>query len=97
LGAAAEVAASVGLDADQVLDPRANRSGTPLPRRGGGAILIAVVCVQCVGTAVTVGAGATGLRAFVAARQPRWLTPARLRLATAILITAGILAVGIRV
>ena len=46
---------------------------------------------------MTVGVGATGLRAFVAARQPRWLTPARLRLATAILITAGILAVGIRV
>jgi hypothetical protein len=53
--------------------------------------------MQCVATAMTVGAGATGVRAFLAARQPRWLTPSRLRLLTAILITVGILAVGIRV
>jgi hypothetical protein len=53
--------------------------------------------MQCVGAAMTVGAGATGLRAYLAARQPSWLTPARLRLATAILITAGLLAIGIRV
>jgi hypothetical protein len=52
--------------------------------------------MQCVGTAMTVGAGATGLRAYLAARQPSWLTHARLRMATAILITAGLLVIGIR-
>jgi hypothetical protein len=46
---------------------------------------------------MTIGAGATGLRAYLAARQPSWLTPGRLRLATAILIAAGLLAIGVRV
>jgi hypothetical protein len=45
---------------------------------------------------MTVGAGATGLRAYLAVRQPRWLTPSRLRLTTALLIGIGVLAVAVR-
>jgi hypothetical protein len=53
--------------------------------------------MQCLATAATVGTAATGARAYLAARGPSWLTPRRLRLVTALLITAAILAVGIRV
>jgi hypothetical protein len=61
------------------------------------AILARGMCMQCVGTAMSVGAGATGLRVYLAARQPKWLTPSRLRLITALLIGIGVLAVAVRV
>jgi hypothetical protein len=52
--------------------------------------------MQCLATAATVGSAATGLRAYLAARRPSWLTPGRLRFATAVLLTAGVLASGVR-
>jgi hypothetical protein len=52
--------------------------------------------MQCLATAATAGTAATGIRAYLAARKPSWLTPERLRLATVLLITVAILAVGIR-
>lgn len=42
--------------------------------------------------AVTAGAGATGLRAWLATRSWAWLTPRRLRRASAGLLAAGVLA-----
>jgi hypothetical protein len=55
------------------------------------------MCMQCLATAATVGTAATGLRAWLAARRPRWLTPRLLRLATGVLLVAGVLASGLRV
>jgi len=53
------------------------------------------MCMQCVGAA-TVGAGAatTGLSAWVRAYAPRWVTPARRRAATVLVLGAGVLAAG---
>lgn len=40
---------------------------------------------------------ATGIRAVVAARSPRWMSPTRLKVATAVLMTGAVLASGISV
>lgn len=48
------------------------------------------MCAQCMAVATTVAAGATGLRAWLATRGWSWLTPTRLRRAT-----AGILVVAV--
>jgi hypothetical protein len=53
------------------------------------------MCVQCIAGAMTAGAAATGLRAWVAARAGRWLTPGRKRAMTATLIAGGVLAAGV--
>jgi hypothetical protein len=54
------------------------------------------MCLQCATyAAVSVGA-AGGLRAWVAARRPSWVTPRRLRILTAALLTLAVLAAGIR-
>lgn len=41
--------------------------------------------------AMTAGAAATGMRAYLAASAPRWLTPARLRTTTIVLLGAALL------
>jgi hypothetical protein len=55
------------------------------------------MCAQCMATAATVAAGATGLRAWLAARQFDWMTPVRLKRLTAALLTVAfaLAAVGI--
>jgi len=53
------------------------------------------MCMQCMIGAMSAGATATGLRAWLIARQPRWLTPSRQRHATYALIAAGVLAAGV--
>jgi hypothetical protein len=45
-------------------------------------------------TAMTVGAGATGIRAVLAARSPAWLTARRLKGVTAAILAAGVIASG---
>jgi hypothetical protein len=45
-------------------------------------------------SAMTAGAAATGMRAWIATHQPRWMTARRLKLATAAILTAGVLASG---
>jgi hypothetical protein len=52
------------------------------------------MCVQCMASAMTAGAVATGMRAWVATQQPSWMTPRRLKLVTAALLAAGVLASG---
>jgi hypothetical protein len=49
------------------------------------------MCAQCMMAASTAAAGATGVRAWLAARQFSWLTPRRLRIATIVLIGAALL------
>jgi hypothetical protein len=44
------------------------------------------MCAQCMATAATAAAGASGLRAWLAARGFSWVTPRRLRWITGILL-----------
>jgi len=54
------------------------------------------MCLQCMTyTATSVGA-AGGIRAWVAAKNPSWLTPRRLRVLTVCLLTFAVLAAGVR-
>jgi hypothetical protein len=50
------------------------------------------MCMQCMAGAMAAGAGATGLRAWLIARTPSWLTPRRRAALTAGLLAAGVLA-----
>ncbi len=51
------------------------------------------MCMQCVaGASVTAAATATGLRAWIGARRPSWISPGRMKLMTAALIIGGVLA-----
>jgi hypothetical protein len=50
------------------------------------------MCAQCMAAATTAAAGATGLRAWLATRGWSWLTPVRLRRATAGLVVAALVA-----
>jgi hypothetical protein len=54
------------------------------------------MCLQCVTYAAASVGAAGGLRAWVAARRPAWITPQRLRILTAGLLTLAVLAAGIR-
>jgi hypothetical protein len=54
------------------------------------------MCVQCWATAATAATGAAGVRSYAAARQPRWLTPQRLRLLTIALLSIAVLIAGVR-
>lgn len=55
------------------------------------------MCMQCVtGAAVAAGATATGLRAWLNARGPSWLTAKRMKVVTACLFTLGVIAAGIQ-
>ena len=55
------------------------------------------MCLQCMTYAMTSVGAAGGIRSWVAARQPSWMTPRRLRIVTAGLLTLAVLASGIRV
>jgi hypothetical protein len=49
------------------------------------------MCMQCMAGAMTAVGAASGLRAWLASRGFGWLTPARLRFATASLIAAAVI------
>ena len=51
--------------------------------------------MNCMMGAMSAGATATGLRAWLVARQPRWLTPSRQRRLTFMLLALGVLAAGV--
>lgn len=53
------------------------------------------MCAQCMVTAAAAVGAAGGVRAWVAARQPPWLTPMRLKGITAGLLFAAVLAAGL--
>ncbi len=55
------------------------------------------MCAQCMASAATVAAGATGLRAWLAATSYSWVTPIRLRRLTAALLTVSVLIAGVGV
>lgn len=50
--------------------------------------------MQCMATAMTAGAATTGMRAWLASRSPHWMTPRRLKRATAAILAIGVLAAG---
>lgn len=52
------------------------------------------MCMQCMATAMTTGAAATGMRAWLVTHSPSWMTPQRLKLATGAILAAGVLASG---
>jgi cell wall-associated NlpC family hydrolase len=52
------------------------------------------MCMQCMASAMTVGAAVTGVRAWVAGHSPAWITARRLRLGTAAILAAGVVASG---
>ncbi|MEX0620362.1 MAG: hypothetical protein WD181_02160 [Solirubrobacterales bacterium] len=54
--------------------------------------------MQCVaGVTVAATASATGLRAWLGAKRPDWLTPGRMKLMIAGLLTVGVIAASIQV
>jgi hypothetical protein len=48
------------------------------------------MCAQCMAAAATAAAGATGIRAWLAARGFAWVTPRRLRLMTGVLFALAL-------
>jgi hypothetical protein len=50
------------------------------------------MCMQCMATAMTAGAGVSGTRAYIAAKHFSWMTPRRMRAVTATLLAAGLVA-----
>lgn len=56
------------------------------------------MCMQCAaGVTVAATATATGLRAWLGAKRPGWLTPGRMKLMTAGLLTVGVIAAGVQI
>lgn len=53
------------------------------------------MCTQCMIGAMSAGATATGLRAWLVARSPLWLTPSRKRHLTYMLLVLGVIAAGL--
>ena len=53
------------------------------------------MCAQCMATAATATAAATGVRAWAAARSPVWLTAGRLHALTVALITVAVVAAAV--
>jgi hypothetical protein len=51
--------------------------------------------MQCMASAMTAGAAATGVRAYVAARRPSWLSGLTLKRLTACLLVLGVLGGGV--
>jgi hypothetical protein len=49
------------------------------------------MCMQCMAGAMTACAAASGVRAYAAARGPRWLTAGRLRVLTVLLLAAALM------
>jgi hypothetical protein len=58
----------------------------------GVAAILRPMCAQCMATAATATAAATGVRAWAAARSPAWLTASRLRALTVVLIAIAVVA-----
>jgi hypothetical protein len=52
------------------------------------------MCMQCMATAMTAGAAATGMRAWIASHTPHWMTPRRLKMTTAAILAVGVLVAG---
>ncbi len=50
------------------------------------------MCMQCMATAMTAGAGVSGTRAYIAAKHFSWVTQRRMRAITATLFAAGLVA-----
>jgi hypothetical protein len=50
------------------------------------------MCMQCMASAMAAVGGAAGTRSWLAASRFNWLTPRRLRAATAVLMAAALLA-----
>jgi hypothetical protein len=50
------------------------------------------MCMQCMASAMTFGATASGTRSFIAARHFSWMTPRRLRAITIALIAGALVA-----
>ena len=50
------------------------------------------MCMQCMAGAMSAGAGATGLRSYLAARGGAWSTPRRMRRVTIALIVGALTA-----
>ena len=53
------------------------------------------MCIQCMAGAMTAGAAATGLRAWLVVRFGPLLTPRRKRVLTAVLLGLGVLVCGV--
>jgi hypothetical protein len=53
------------------------------------------MCAQCMSAAVTAGAAATGLRAWLAAKARPWLSPRALKVVTAVLLAGAVVASGL--
>jgi hypothetical protein len=53
------------------------------------------MCMQCAAGAMAAGTAATGLRVWLVAHSPRWLTPPRLKVVTGLLVAGGVLAGGL--
>lgn len=50
------------------------------------------MCMQCMLNAMAASAGATGARSWLGSRRFQWMTPARLKVVTIVLISAALLA-----
>jgi hypothetical protein len=50
--------------------------------------------MQCMASAMTAGVAATGVRAWLGAHSPSWMTPRRLKAITAAILLVGVLAAG---
>lgn len=48
--------------------------------------------MQCIAGAMTTGAAASGVRTWLVALAPTWLTPTRRRYVSCVLVVAGVLA-----
>jgi hypothetical protein len=51
--------------------------------------------MQCIAGAMTTGAAASGVRTWLVALAPTWLTPARRRFVSRALVVVGVLAGGL--
>jgi hypothetical protein len=49
------------------------------------------MCAQCMATAAAAVGGASGLRAWLVAKGPVWLTPTRQKALTAVLVVTAVL------
>ena len=53
------------------------------------------MCMQCAATAAVAVGSASGLRAWIKAKQPGWLTGRRMRALSVALVSVGVLAAGV--
>ena len=57
--------------------------------------IVPIMCMQCAAGAMTAGATATGLRAWIVCRGGAWLTPRRKAILSRSLVAAAVLAAGV--